>query len=117
MGKEVALSLFNSLVMNALVESPDFLNVIHFLLAFQLISAAVMTLMQQSSVVSVHHTAGWQYSVNAIEFGFILQVLMNVLKEQITVERTLSVLIYPEVLLVCAWLAILGTHMKDALVN
>lgn len=57
MGKEVAQSLFSSLAVDARVQSPDFLTVIHFLLAFHLISAAAITLMQRSSVVSVHHSA------------------------------------------------------------
>lgn len=57
MGKEVALSLFSSLAMNAQVSSPDFLTVIHVLLAFQRISVVAMLQMQQSSVVSVHYTA------------------------------------------------------------
>lgn len=116
MGKEVVPSLFSSLVMNALVKSPGFLNVIYVLLAFQLISAAVMTLMQQSSVVSVHYTACWQCSVNNLVSSW--QVLMNVLKKHIVVESTLNVLINPEALLVRARLDILGIlTVKDVLVN
>ena len=59
MDEEVAQSLFSSLAVDARVDllSPDFLTVIHFLLAFHLISAVAMTLMQRSSVVSVRHTA------------------------------------------------------------
>lgn len=57
MGKEVVLSMYSSRAMNAQVESPDSLTVISVLLAFQLIFAAAILVMQQLSVVIGHYTA------------------------------------------------------------